>query len=166
MTTGGKIKEIRKQKKISQQILGKSLGVSQTMIAQYEKGDRLPKIGTLRRIAEALEVPLYALLDWNQYTTEDFKEDMGSTIKSSISKIPEQFPSAIKEALKTSVNNLDEISVDLQRQTQKALDEDWRGSLLLSHFSKLNSTGRNEAVKRVSELSEIKKYTESEKDTE
>lgn len=58
MTVGEKIKSIRKLKKISQQELGNMLGVSQAMIAQYENGKRIPKIETLIKIAEALDLSL------------------------------------------------------------------------------------------------------------
>ena len=57
MTVGEKVKLIRQQKKISQQKLGNMLGVSQAMIAQYENGKRNPKLETIRKIANALEVP-------------------------------------------------------------------------------------------------------------
>ena len=52
------IREERKKAGLSQAELGKRLGVSQYMIAQYECGIRIPKIPTIRRIADALEADL------------------------------------------------------------------------------------------------------------
>ena len=52
------IREERKKAGLSQAELGKRLGVSQSMIAQYECGIRTPKIPTIRRIADALEADL------------------------------------------------------------------------------------------------------------
>jgi len=72
---GEKIRNARKAANMTQKMLGTALGVSPQMIAQYEKGNRLPKIETLRSIAGALGVPLHELADWGQYTTEDFVED-------------------------------------------------------------------------------------------
>lgn len=56
MSIGTNIRKIRKSKKMSQSELGKLLGVSQAMVAQYENGTRIPKKETIRRIAYALEV--------------------------------------------------------------------------------------------------------------
>ena len=63
MKTGERIKNIRKQKGISQKELGTRLGVSQQMIGQYETNTREPKIETLRKIANALEVKLSDFLE-------------------------------------------------------------------------------------------------------
>ena len=57
MTFGEKIKKIRQDKGISQRELGIRLGVRQQTVAQYEKIEEPPKFETIRRIAEALEVP-------------------------------------------------------------------------------------------------------------
>lgn len=63
MATGDKIKKIRKERHISQKTLGEKLGVSAAMIGQYETGVRNPKFETLEKIAHALEVPVWKLLD-------------------------------------------------------------------------------------------------------
>jgi len=61
MDYGEKIVEIRKEKGISQKELAKRLGVSPVMVAHWEKGRRKPKADTLKKIADALEVPLSRL---------------------------------------------------------------------------------------------------------
>lgn len=50
------LKRIRLEKGMSQQALAKAAGVSQTAIYHWEKGLRVPKIGSLDRIADALDV--------------------------------------------------------------------------------------------------------------
>lgn len=62
MTTGEQIKEARKKKNISQSELAKMLDVNQTMISQWERGTSNPKLTTLQRIAEALEIPVDNLM--------------------------------------------------------------------------------------------------------
>lgn len=57
MTEGERIKLKRKEAGLTQKQLGERIGVSGAMIAQYENGLRRPKIETLRRIANALEIP-------------------------------------------------------------------------------------------------------------
>lgn len=52
------IREERKKAGMTQKELGKRLGVTQSMIAQYECGNRIPKILTIRRIADILEADL------------------------------------------------------------------------------------------------------------
>lgn len=53
---GNRIKQCRLEKKMTQKQLGKIMGVSETLISQYERGQRNPKIDQLRKIADALNV--------------------------------------------------------------------------------------------------------------
>lgn len=62
MPTGSKIKEIRQQKGFTQKQLGDMCGMADSAIRRYENGKANPKIETLQKIANALEVPLYDLL--------------------------------------------------------------------------------------------------------
>ena len=57
-STGGYIKNARKEAGLSQKALGEKLGVSQQMIAQYESGKRKPKVETLINIVNALDLPV------------------------------------------------------------------------------------------------------------
>ena len=59
MSVGDRIKAARKEKSLTQTELGKKLNVSQSMIAQYERGDRTPNDDTLQRIAAILDVSYY-----------------------------------------------------------------------------------------------------------
>lgn len=69
MTTGEKIREIRKEKKLTQQQLGKLLGVSGSMIGQYEKGERNPKYITLQKIASVLGVNIEDIIGIETFET-------------------------------------------------------------------------------------------------
>lgn len=61
MTTGEKIKQIRLRKGLTQSELGKRCGMADSQIGVYERGESIPRTGTLSRIAEALDVDLAAL---------------------------------------------------------------------------------------------------------
>lgn len=63
MTFGEKMKRLRNEKGLSQQELGKKLGIKQQTVAQYEKVPYTPKYDTVRRIAEALNCPINALVE-------------------------------------------------------------------------------------------------------
>lgn len=62
MTTGERIKNIRKSKGLSQEQLAKLCGLNRNSIYNYETGKRSPKSGDLERIADALEVTPIELL--------------------------------------------------------------------------------------------------------
>lgn len=68
MTTGELIKQARKQRNMSQKELAEKLGVSASMIGQYENDLRNPKLETIQRIANALEVDPYSLMDFDTAT--------------------------------------------------------------------------------------------------
>jgi len=61
MTTGQRIKAYRKKRGLTQEELGSILGVSGSMIAQWETDKRKPKYGTLKKLADALDVWVYDL---------------------------------------------------------------------------------------------------------
>ena len=66
---GGKIRTIREAKRMTQEQLGEKLGYSGRMVSKFENATDHLKIGTLFHIADALEVPLYALIPF-QFLTD------------------------------------------------------------------------------------------------
>ena len=56
------IKSIREKKRISQKQLAAAIGTSQSAIAEYESGQKTPKLETFSRIAAALDTSVLALL--------------------------------------------------------------------------------------------------------
>lgn len=63
MTTGERIRSMRKKKKLSQGELGRRLGLSTSTISQYERGDIQPSSIALFKIANALECTLNDIAD-------------------------------------------------------------------------------------------------------
>lgn len=57
MTPGERIKNLRKEKGMTQKKLGELLNVSQQMVGQFERSDNL-RMDTIEKIADALEVPV------------------------------------------------------------------------------------------------------------
>ena len=76
-TFGENLKVIREQKGLSQSELGERLGVRQQTVAQYEKAEEQPKMKTIRRLASALDVPMYRLVtNWQEFSSDEFCEDL------------------------------------------------------------------------------------------
>ncbi|WP_103072695.1 helix-turn-helix domain-containing protein [Aquimarina sediminis] len=62
MTLGQQITKLRKQKKLSQNELGKKVGTSGDIIGRYERDEVKPSIEVASRIADVLEVSLDYLI--------------------------------------------------------------------------------------------------------
>lgn len=75
---GMRIQQIRKKSGLSQRQLGEKLGVSASMIGQWENDLRNPKYETLRRIAEALGTTIDYLYD---IPSLPLKQEQGSSIR-------------------------------------------------------------------------------------
>ena len=73
---GLKIKEVRKQRKITQEQLAEMLDLDVGYISKLEVGRNFPTIGTLEKIAEALDVELYELFQFTQGKKKDFRSEI------------------------------------------------------------------------------------------
>ena len=74
MDIGEKIKKIRKESGLTQKQLAQKLGVSQAAIVQFESEKSNPKIDTLKKIADALNVSIMDFLDAGDSITEIGKD--------------------------------------------------------------------------------------------
>lgn len=61
-TTGELIRSVRKERGLTQKALGELLGVTQATVGQYETNPNPPKLETLQKIAEKLNVPVSYLI--------------------------------------------------------------------------------------------------------
>ena len=60
---GDKLKFLRKSKKLSQTEFGEALGLATSTVSGYEKGNRMPDLNTLNKIADFFDVSVDYLLD-------------------------------------------------------------------------------------------------------
>lgn len=65
MNTPENIRKIRKEKGLTQRELGELCGMADSAIRRYESGRANPKIETLQKIANALNVPIYELAEFD-----------------------------------------------------------------------------------------------------
>ena len=98
---GMKIKEFRKNKKLTQQDLADLVGVKNSAISNYEQGIRIPKRDFLFRVANALGVSIDEFFPIQS-------EETSSTL-SEVNKISSQLEEPRqKVVLNTATNQLDE----------------------------------------------------------
>ena len=131
-----RIRQLRKQKNLTMKQLGEALGLAESTISQYETGKREPDIGTILKICEYFNVTLDYLLgivdEQGFMTGEGFAD-------------PEDF--AFIKAL--GYDNPD-ICAKRRAKTPEVR--------ILSALEQLNAEGKEVAVQRVEELTEIPKY--------
>lgn len=65
MKVGDKIRFFRKKQKLTQKELARKAGLAEITIRQYESGLYEPKFDTAKKIAVALEISVYDLMEWD-----------------------------------------------------------------------------------------------------
>ena len=73
---GLRIKEIRRMKRVTQEQLAEMIDVDTGYISKLEVGRNFPKIGTLEKIANALQVELVDFFQFYPPKEEDFKNEI------------------------------------------------------------------------------------------
>lgn len=73
---GLKVKEFRKQNKLTQEKLAEIIGVDNGYISKLEVGQNFPSISTLEKIAEVLNVELYELFQFTNVKDKDFRDEI------------------------------------------------------------------------------------------
>lgn len=141
--TGDKIRKLRKEKGLTQKQLGELCGIADSNIRKYESGKQNPKLETLQKIAKALDVPITAL-------RADILPDIRSVsaIVQSSAEVMKNMAENSNQAMSESINEA------ISAMAAMAKDE----KELLSDYHNLNCYGKEEARKRVNELTEIPKY--------
>ena len=153
MTLGETIRSARKKAGLTQAELGEMLGVSGSMIGQWENNLRKPKHETLKKVALALGVSISNLLPTDylapyEDVASDIKRDMIDSATS-----PEEY----QEAINTSTSNIQTqllFSDIQQRRLQK----------IAGSFDVMNAKGQQIAVERVEELTKIPDYQKAPED--
>lgn len=129
MTTGEKIRLARKERGLTQREFAEKVGIAEPTLRKYESNRLNPKIETLLKISDAADCDLAFLLP--------------DTL------IDAYFTGATRTYDEIRKNQIrDEDIEELSEGLAKIYDA----------YEKLNEYGRQEAVKRVEELTEIPRY--------
>lgn len=140
MTTGEKIKKARIDARMTQKALAEKCGMADSAIRKYESGKVNPKFETLQKIATALGVFYFELLP------EELLD--ANTVDDCIKKNglkPDELPD-----YGLLVNDVMSGMSDTLKQS--------RETALLYHFHNLNDEGKNVALHRVQELTQLPQY--------
>lgn len=150
MTTGQKIKKLRIQKGMTQKELAAVLNTSQQNLAQYENDKRNPKIGTLKRIAGALNVSINELLG------DDLVKSWMDTIYDTANALVEIHDSTMTEL----AQDISTILKDLSYITEESMKDK-----ILENFSKVNLEGLQKIYDYSEDIAANPKYQKSDNDS-
>ena len=120
MTPGERIKKLRKEKGMTQKELAKKLGFSPSHLGQYENGYRNPKPSTVKKIADALEVPVSKIIGMvpEETETEKILSDI-LAIQKELEKIDDYFDELIEKLERYYLH----LSNNLSRLKEKISDK-------------------------------------------
>jgi len=102
---GEKIRTLRKQRNISQEILAGSLGVSFQAVSKWETGAAMPDVTLIPAIACFFSVSTDELFDFNLYETEQKVMEICSRSWEFRDKEPEKAEEILREGLKKYPGN-------------------------------------------------------------
>lgn len=142
MTLGLKIKEMRKRKGLTQKQLGALCGIADSNIRKYENGQQNPKIETLRKIANALDISViengghFELIDKNQISAKSI-DRISPEILASYPDLDQSLEDYIEELF---ANHCLSCKTDIAITTDslKDLDLNHRAELYNSVFHHIN----------------------------
>jgi transcriptional regulator with XRE-family HTH domain len=173
MSVSENIKNLRKQRNMTQKQLAAQTGLAVITIQQYEAGKYVPKIEALKKIAVALEcevsdidesiivipLPKYELtperLEKARLHAEAEKLIQKKSSDENITADEQKKIDDYIERIKNSFARLPERTKEIKNKIDKIGE-----NILLADYRELNTDGQAEARKRVSELTEIPRYTQ------
>jgi len=167
MTTGQRIQQARKKAGLSQKQLGERLGLSASMIGQWENDLRKPKQETILKIAGALGIAPFELSPSDISTELTIR--MGNDDENKITRVftpetdsqPEQDAIDPLLALIWYTEELTDEQYERALSCIKALGghppTNADGQIMMA-LGLLNDAGQQKAVERVEELTEIPRY--------
>ncbi len=100
-----KIRALRKNKNISQEVLANYLGVSFQAVSKWEKGETLPDVTLIPAIACFFEVSTDELFDFNRLETEQKVLKRCGEIAAYRNERPEEAEKAYRDLLKQYPGN-------------------------------------------------------------
>lgn len=178
---GEAIQNARKKAGLTQAELGKKLGVSGSMIGQWENNLRKPKYETLTKIANVLDMSVDISVAgnvkfYNEIDIQEQKQLILENISELESAIPRTNSSEEKEdiyarllKLKRTYDDLELMEIYLSRVQRRSYNKttaeaNTMTAEIMIKFDSLNSAGKQKAYEYITDLSEQEKYTKPDED--
>lgn len=123
---GEKIKQLRQDKKITQEDLGKAIGVTTSMVGMYETNARKPSLEVLDKIANYFDISTDFLLSRTdnpqqekikEYTCNSFLRSLGNLSKNSASILDELNSMTVSEQIESGYD------VNTFKENKEKLDD-------------------------------------------
>ncbi len=191
MSIGENIRRLRKQKNMTQKELGERLGgISQQQIGQWENGNKNPKIETLFKISQALNVsvgdldPTYGLMitDRDKATyladilkeylekksKENASEDIISATTITLNKVQSYIEAtdalvSIDKEKQELLNRMNNLKEEIQKEEEEIQKEEHEiGQMILSILRHLNPKGQDKVLGYAIDLIKIPEYQSKE----
>lgn len=151
------LKELRCERNLFQKDIANYLGITAASYSLYESNKRTPPIEMLIKLCEFYNVDMEQLIGWRNpeyHHAAPLKNTEQSLAQKDIRQKP-KLNSVQAEACDLFRSLLNGEQIASQKQITVALQlRD-----ILKAYSRLNDTGREETVKRVKELTEIRRYS-------
>ena len=80
MKIGGFLRELRKEKELTQEQLAEQFGVSSRSVSRWENGNTMPELGILVDLAEFYEVDIKEIID-GERKSESMKKEEKETLR-------------------------------------------------------------------------------------
>lgn len=147
MTIGERIREERKKQGLTQKRLGELCGIAEPTIRKYELGKLNPKYQTLQKIAGALNISISAFFPDKPLGLSLLNLALENDLN--IQRSVECFLDDPDEIVNTFTDD------DGFEFTESAV---YKFTGIVNNFNALNASGRNEAAKRIRELTFVPEY--------
>lgn len=154
MTIGKKIQAFRKEKGLTQKELAQKLGVSASMIGQYETDIRRPKLETLEKISAALGVAITDFIDVSEISPSlNPAISLIYKLKELSDNYPSDVPIYLTDEDRTDIIKLAKLMRDVPEEiSNSSFLLNIMRSEYVSLFDKLNFRGKYAAIKAVEAL--------------
>ena len=141
MNTGELIRTYRKQRNLTQAELAQRCGTSAAMIRQYELGKRNPKIETLVKISEALDVSYTILIANNLvFDTTPAKCKINDILKKADNG--ESLTSEESALLRSHID----LGIEHASEVIGEIADNMQETHLLSHFNQLTTENKQKVI--------------------
>ena len=149
MTIGERIRKIRTKKNLTQKQLGDLCNMADSAIRRYESDKGNPTLDTLKRIADALGVPVYHLIESAEYSDSALVDDLDQALLRMVRAYAKSYGYTSDAAFYDAI---------LSKKIFLAMFSDDIDKKMIEAYDMLNHLGKEKAFERIAELTEVPKY--------